>query len=102
MPKNMFITKSKFLPYLESSYCNLLMQDQHKYEDRDNAKVTRLVLFHVASLGKTDAVISYLIENGSFYEELCFNCVNKQLYSKTELCVKSLKMSEYTGSCSGV
>lgn len=61
MLKNMFISKSKFLPYLESSYCNLLMQDEHRYEDRDNGKVVRLVLLHVADFGKPGAEISYLI-----------------------------------------
>lgn len=69
MLKTMFISKNQILTYLESSYCNLLMQDQHKHEDRDNAMVMRLVLLHMAGFGKKDAVISYLIENCSFHEE---------------------------------
>lgn len=51
------------------------MQDQHKYEDRDNAKVMRLVLLHMAGFEKTDAVILYVTGHCSFYEELCFNCI---------------------------
>lgn len=91
MLKNMFISKSKFLLYLESSYCNLLMQDQHKYKDRDNAKVTRLVLLHMAGFGKTDTVISYLIENCSFYEELCFNCIINNCTVKLSSVTKVLR-----------
>jgi len=91
MLKNMCISKSKFLPYLESSYCNLLMQHWHKYEDRDNAEVIRLVLLHVASFGKTDAVILYLIENCSFYEELCFNSLTNNCTIKLSSVTKALR-----------
>lgn len=62
MLKNIFISTPKFLPYLESSYCNLLVQDQHKYKDRDKAEVMRLVLLCMVDCGKTDAMIFFLFD----------------------------------------
>lgn len=77
MLKHILTLKTKFLSgaqHLQSYNEKILMQDQYKYKETDNANITRLILPHMAGFGKTCNDF-YLIENWIYFEKLCFNCV---------------------------